>query len=113
MTQEHYDKLLENVIKFYEEIEESDNETREIKMYLEGIIDEIRENEYFINEFDTIEDFFDSLDEQQEEIDRYHEMMYPNQDDDEYDDSYDEYEYKLHRKTLNKLRKYCLKYIDL
>jgi hypothetical protein len=41
--------------------------------------------------------------------------MYPNQDDDgdEYDNSYDESEYKLHRKTLNKLCKYCLKQIDL
>ena len=110
MTQEHYDKLLESVVKFYENIEEYDNETRAIKMYLESIIDDIRENEYFIiDEFDTVEDYFDTLDEQQEEIDRYHDIMYPNQDDDdEYDNSYDESEYKLHKKTLNKLRKYCL-----
>jgi hypothetical protein len=115
MTQEHYDKLLESVVKFYEEIEEYDNETRAIKMYLESIIDDIRENEYFIiNEFDTVEDYFDTLDDQQEEIDTYHDIMYPNQDDDdEYDNSYDESEYKLHRKTLNNLRKYCLKQIDL
>lgn len=115
MTQEHYDKLLESVVKFYEEIEEYDNETRAIKMYLESIIDDIRENEYFIiDEFDTVEDYFDTLDDQQEEIDRYHDLMYPNQDDDdEYDNSYDESKYKLHRKILNKLRKYCLKQIDL
>ena len=116
MTQEHYDKLLEGVINFYEKIEECDNETRAIKMYLEAIIDEIRENEFsIINEFDTVEDYFDTLDDQQEEIGAYHDMMYPNQDDDgdEYDNSYDESEYKLHRKTLNKLCKYCLKQIDL
>lgn len=115
MTQEHYDKLLESVVKFYEKIEEYDNETRAIKMYLESIIDDIRENEYFIiDEFDTVEDYFSTLDEQQEEIDTYHDIMYPNQDDDdEYDNSYDESEYKLHRKKLNKLRKYCLKQIDL
>lgn len=115
MTQEHYDKLLESVVKFYENIEEYDNETHAIKMYLESIIDDIRENEYFIiDEFDTVEDYFDALDEQQEEIDTYHDIMYPNQDDDdEYDNSYDESEYKLHRKTLNNLRKYCLKQIDL
>ena len=114
MTQEHYDKLLESVINFYEKIEECNNETRAIKMYLEAIIDEIRENEFsIINEFDTVEDYFDTLDDQQEEIDTYHDMMYPNQDDDEYDNSYDESEYKLHRKTLNKLCKYCLKQIDL
>mgnify|MGYP003515080160 FL=1 len=115
MTQEHYDKLLESVVKFYENIEEYDNETRAIKMYLESIIDDIRENEFsIINDFDTIEDYFDTLDDQQEEIDTYHDIMYPNQDDDdEYDNSYDESEYKLHRKTLNDLRKYCLKQIDL
>lgn len=116
MTQEHYDKLLESVINFYEKIEECDNETRAIKMYLEAIIDEIRENEFsIINEFDTVEDYFDTLDDQQEEIDTHHDIMYPNQDDDgdEYDNSYDESEYKLHRKTLNKLCKYCLKQIDL
>jgi hypothetical protein len=115
MTQEHYDKLLESVVKFYENIEEYDNETRAIKMYLESIIDDIRENEFsIINEFDTVEDYFDTLDEQQEEIDTYHGTMYPNQDDDdEYDNSYDESEYKLHKKTLNNLRKYCLKQIDL
>lgn len=116
MTQEHYDKLLESVINFYEKIEECDNETRAIKMYLEAIIDEIRENEFsIINEFNTVEDYFDTLDDQQEEIDTYHDIMYPNQDDDgdEYDNSYDESEYKLHRKTLNKLCKYCLKQIDL
>ena len=115
MTQEHYDKLLESVVKFYVHIEEYDNETRAIKMYLESIIDDIRENEFsIINDFDTIEDYFDTLDDQQEEIDTYHDIMYPNQDDDdEYDNSYDESEYKLHRKTLNKLCKYCLKQIDL
>ena len=114
MTQEHYDKLLESVVKFYENIEEYDNETRAIKMYLESIIDDIRENEFsIINEFDTIEDYFDTLDEQQEEIDTYHDIMYPNQDDDdEYDNSYDESKYQLHRKTLNNLRKYYLKQID-
>ena len=114
MTQEHYDKLLESAVKFYEKIEECDNETRAIKMYLEGIIDDIRENEFsIINDFDTAEDYFDTLNDQQEEIDTYHDIMYPNQDDDEYDNSYDESKYKLHRKTLNKLYKYCLKQIDL
>ena len=62
MTQEEYDLLLQRVTEFYDSIEECDNESREAKDYVNGIIQALTDDaDSILNRFDDIEEFFDEL----------------------------------------------------
>ena len=112
MTQEEYDLLLQRVTEFYVSIEECNNESREAKDYVNGIIQDLTDDaDSILNRFDDIEEFFDELYDLSEWFDGgYKETMYPTVDEDDeeyYIEETDEND-SIQKRTLDELKDFCL-----
>lgn len=110
MTQEEFDNILEKLEEYKVNL---DNSEREKEEYLGALIDDFKANEErFISDELTLEDFFYQWRESQEFSDgEYRDVMYPDvdEDDQEYPEDYDPYdndEYRIHSELLDELEEY-------